>query len=383
MTHRPRYRLKPANRALITLLTILLGSLPARPGLAENNEPEQETWYQVEVIVYRNNTPGNENLEEWPQDIKLDYPEPLVFLTDPNVPTEPSLEQAGMHEALPIPIEETLETDGTSITRGAPADEFTALDNSNGLLETESQEPEPVMEQPFILLDQEQRLQNAAAAQIERSPYFRVLFHQAWRQAIPGRAEPSHILVTGGERYGEHYELEGSLSISKSRYLHLATNLWLNEIIVRPDENALHTGPGVNPYERNMVFNDQAIDKEALEFINLPPVPVKTVEHVETEVPPPDADSATTMQEAGATGEMQQPLSDTDSMLPLMQLLEEEAEFIFDEQLVPDYVSTRTVKMAEHRRMRSKELHYLDHPLFGLVVIITPYDIVLEKDTAP
>ncbi len=31
-------------------------------------------------------------------------------------------------------------------------------------------------------------------------------------------------------------------------------------------------------------------------------------------------------------------------------------------------------KMDEQRRMRSKKLHYLDHPEFGLLVLITPYE---------
>ena len=31
--------------------------------------------------------------------------------------------------------------------------------------------------------------------------------------------------------------------------------------------------------------------------------------------------------------------------------------------------------LKEHRRMRSKKLHYLDHPEFGLLVMITPYPI--------
>ena len=30
-------------------------------------------------------------------------------------------------------------------------------------------------------------------------------------------------------------------------------------------------------------------------------------------------------------------------------------------------------RLTAHRRMRSRELHYLDHPLFGLLVMITPY----------
>ncbi|MGC1955873.1 MAG: CsiV family protein, partial [Gammaproteobacteria bacterium] len=33
----------------------------------------------------------------------------------------------------------------------------------------------------------------------------------------------------------------------------------------------------------------------------------------------------------------------------------------------------RRFRLSEHRRMRSGELHYLDHPVFGLLVQITPY----------
>ena len=30
-------------------------------------------------------------------------------------------------------------------------------------------------------------------------------------------------------------------------------------------------------------------------------------------------------------------------------------------------------RMTQHRRMRSKELHYFDHPKFGVIALITPY----------
>lgn len=30
--------------------------------------------------------------------------------------------------------------------------------------------------------------------------------------------------------------------------------------------------------------------------------------------------------------------------------------------------------MKQSRRMRSRELHYLDHPLFGMVILVTPYE---------
>lgn len=39
-----------------------------------------------------------------------------------------------------------------------------------------------------------------------------------------------------------------------------------------------------------------------------------------------------------------------------------------------DYVSKRTVKINQQRSMRSGEIHYIDHPLAGIIVKIVPYD---------
>jgi hypothetical protein len=30
--------------------------------------------------------------------------------------------------------------------------------------------------------------------------------------------------------------------------------------------------------------------------------------------------------------------------------------------------------LTESRRMRSKELHYLDHPVLGVLLLVTPYE---------
>jgi hypothetical protein len=35
-------------------------------------------------------------------------------------------------------------------------------------------------------------------------------------------------------------------------------------------------------------------------------------------------------------------------------------------------VSTNIFHMKNHRRMRSKELHYIDHPLVGMLIQINP-----------
>ena len=38
--------------------------------------------------------------------------------------------------------------------------------------------------------------------------------------------------------------------------------------------------------------------------------------------------------------------------------------------------------LNEQRRMRSKKLHYLDHPQFGMLVLITPYEIPVVEEAA-
>lgn len=35
----------------------------------------------------------------------------------------------------------------------------------------------------------------------------------------------------------------------------------------------------------------------------------------------------------------------------------------------------RVYRLQQSRRMRSNEIHYIDHPRFGLVVLVTPYDV--------
>ncbi|GMQ97372.1 MAG: CsiV family protein [Gammaproteobacteria bacterium] len=52
-----------------------------------------------------------------------------------------------------------------------------------------------------------------------------------------------------------------------------------------------------------------------------------------------------------------------------------DADLVYRAQVTADDGSARmaSFRLTEHRRMRSKELHYLDHPLFGMIIAITPY----------
>lgn len=44
-----------------------------------------------------------------------------------------------------------------------------------------------------------------------------------------------------------------------------------------------------------------------------------------------------------------------------------------------DYLIKRIVKVAQERSMRSNEVHYIDHPLLGIVVKIIPYEATAKN----
>jgi len=52
-------------------------------------------------------------------------------------------------------------------------------------------------------------------------------------------------------------------------------------------------------------------------------------------------------------------------------------EFELLENEVPEF------RLKEQRRMRSGELHYFDHPRFGVLALITPYEEAVQEPEAP
>ena len=197
---------------LISPVTLFAGlaTLLATPLMARENEPEK--WYQVEVIIFQQQDHYQE--EQPRRDIQLSYPSNYLVLTDPVVPTDdkPS-DSTPEPSARPLPI---LAPNQDSYT--------TDVDAS------------PKKEQPFEMLDAPLRHMNAYATTLQRRSGYQVLFHQAWRQPGIGSAQAPWVLVRAGERYGSHFELEGSLRLVLSNYLHLETDLWLTSFTENLDQ---------------------------------------------------------------------------------------------------------------------------------------------------
>ncbi len=174
---------------------------------------------------------------------------------------------------------------------------------------------------PFTVLPPEQYTLTNEVTKIAQSPMHRVLNHLAWLQPIDNQANAVSIALHGGDETGKHYELEGSIKLFRERYLHIETNLWLSDF-------AINLGQEVEPWP---LLPKQPYLADSL--------------NIEQDTP------------------LQLQWND-------QQIFGRQYQFL----ITTEYVNKRIAKMSQHRKMRSKELHYIDHPLFGLLIRITPYE---------
>ncbi len=241
-------RRSAALPALATLLALLL----AVPAAAQ-------TLYQVELVVFARDSAEAEIEESWQRDHGLRYPKRLVGLAPAGDNSDPSQAAA-----------------------------------------------------PFQLLPAAARKLNESARALDRRSNLRVLFHGAWVQPAAGLDSADPVLITGGNRFGTHTELEGYVVLTVERYLHLRADLWMTRF-----------GTG------------NALDAD----VPVLPTPVVTV-------------GSTAEDDTATSSATHDPQSST---------------------AAPGYIPDRIYTLDQERRMRLGEVHYIDHPRFGLLVQISPY----------
>lgn len=172
---------------------------------------------------------------------------------------------------------------------------------------------------PFQQLQPELWEFNDYLRSLDRSSGYRILFHSAWRQPLEEKRDAAPILVQGGRQFNEYNELEGYVRISVSRYLHIDTNLWLIDYAEALEAEDL-------PWNRasdqlNSLFEDESYNQA----------------------------------------------------IPLGSSVENTPSFVL-EQAPAVYEPIHIVEFKQSRRMRSGELHYIDHPLMGILIRLTPYE---------
>lgn len=142
--------------------------------------------------------------------------------------------------------------------------------------------------QAFTRLPKEYRRLNTVAKNLQQSGYYKVLFHEAWPMPVRKQKSATWIKIEAGKKQADHRQLEGAIGVSLGRYLHLHTQLHLNQF----------TNDGTN------------VQTELSNLFNYPTSQAKV---------------------------------------------------------------TQRFSMIQKRKMRSVELHFMDHPKLALLVRFDPY----------
>jgi hypothetical protein len=297
-----------ARQPIASLCGILILAACSRGVLAQPAPPPttEAPWVQIEVIAFRH-TGGDASGEKWPVAPDLSYPAPLRFLLEPGSPEHTAALEARE-------FERALQAEAGSAAPAAPAAPTEAAQLSDEL--------------PGVLLPPPETVLADAAARIANAPGYRLLAHLAWREPALREGSSEHVLITGGGSAGDHRELEGSIAITRSRFLHLDARVWLNDF----------PAPGEAP---------------GPEAVDLPPLPKPPLPQ-----PPPGAQADTP-----ATPD---PVTEAPPEEPVVA--------------VEPVRATRSVVLAASRRIAPGEVHYIDHPLFGLLVTVRPWSPAAAVD---
>lgn len=194
-----------------------------------------------------------------------------------------------------------------------------------------------------ILSDADFKLLDAAARLVE-SPRYELLKHVAWRQPGVERERALPIWLRGGRIYGNEYtSIDNQLELLESIPQ------------VASEEGGTDT---------NYAFDEQTL--EALELQMLEQQALSTHGGLH------EFEGKITI----ALGRYLHVYTDLVFRRPRLSVDSVSSNTPQDQYLAAYAADTRILNnhsLKEHRRMRSKNLHYLDNPEFGMLIMITPY----------
>ena len=150
---------------------------------------------------------------------------------------------------------------------------------------------------------------------------YNILYHKAWNQPIEAKAKALPIKITSGAQFGDYSELSGSIVLSRSRYFHVETQLNLASF------------EQIDPLTSNLDGEENEESKEGFNPVNW------------------------LSEQLGGNEENGNDLSTLERSLPIEKI----------------WVPKEVVTLNQSRRMRSKELHYLDNPRLSLFITVTPF----------
>ena len=233
------------------------------PASAQSFSFDGNRWYEIEVSIFSNERLEANNELVIPEKIQLNYHDPIRQLVPASSNYRVKFENDADARSLSSALTGVIDTERQSAFIG-PSNNFT---DSDFRITDFSRDP-------FIALGNEAAKFLEYNLDISESADHRLLFHAVWRQPVLNRVQATAIYVEGGNQYGKHHELEGSLRFSYNvNRVDVEARLWLasfvssaelppgnpqREMPPLPDNDA-QTAAVINPgFENQYSINDIA-----------------------------------------------------------------------------------------------------------------------------
>lgn len=377
-------------RARLWAWVALCSVLNAPPVIGQDDAEPEKTWFQIEILVLTSNNPNALNEEAWPlkpslipaerwrlqpsEDVStelqaiyqvettqtptgtfdIDWSSPTnspwpgldetLFQYRPSDLYEPALQfeverldyklgysSFSSERMFVIPRDNPNRLDAM-VSAMAPIDDSTPLPMTHVWLDEDDRTPKPEL--------------TRAKQRLESSDDYQVRHYLRWAEQLQDEPKSLPVRIDSASQGQPWPELQGDITVYVSRYLHIKTNLWLNtDGHYLPDWQMPAPPEPVNPVQhRGLPVGAQRLASSSSE---LPEI---------TALGRPDW-----LLEAGI-GEQFRYLERNrpDSNLP---------NGLVDEEVTYPY--RHAIALQQTRRMRSGEIHYIDHPAMALIVSIT------------
>ena len=283
--------------------------------------------YRVEVMLFTYLDENSAREEHWPLLKERAEAEEAAIAAALEEDTAATAES----EPGIVKSEEDTAGDANSGILQVSVDESSEL-NSDASDEMNSAEEDTDSTPPVTLLD-DLEFANAVNRFGYRSD-MKVVWHQAWIEELQDSANAyDHEVAASYKEENFRIDISGSFNLYRSRYIHIRPDLEVDQLIFTiPDEAPLSDEPADATEDGVMTM---AVTPETMNNSDALP---------------------------GAEGQMM--------IVPSNEGLTNEPVT----EPEPEWIPLRAAKIERSRRMRSGEVHYLDHPLLGMVVKVTPWE---------
>jgi hypothetical protein len=308
----------------VLLATVLLPVVTFASPDSQQGDSEETRWFQIELIIFAHKSDDPLESEKWPEIAGLSLPPGIIDLSLPG--TTPPAEAGTSATTTEQPLVFQPVTSPTT-TNNTPED-------SVGINELIPPVPMPVA---YEMLRPEELDLNDVYKKLARSSRFEPLLHVAWKQPTYDKDKAQTVFLYDG--------MTKSASESEA-------------------------GPQSDEKQTETDSKAANFSGDALEMGPISPRVAGTVSLSVSRYLHFDADLI-----------YRTPVKQQQAIvIPDLELWDEKPYPTLSPHQGPAYRleewnAIRGFRLQESRRMRSKKIHYLDNPFFGIIVLVTPVEL--------